>query len=250
MSDYIYTPTIQHGGENDAPYRLVTTEGVRVEKFQGKDMLVVEPEVLERLAYEAFYDVSFYLRPAHMKQVASILDDPDASENDLFVARCFLENSVIAAIGDVTAVKNPAADRAAAYGLESILIDGNDVDVVYETACTALDRARKGEGPSLIEAQTYRHGGHSRADPGKYRPDEEVARWKDERDPIGNYRVRLIELGIAEAGLVTIESETEALVDKATEEASNSPPPPLEIATTRSTALPYNHRRHELVPSG
>jgi len=135
-------------------------------------------------------------------------------------------------IGDVTAVKNPAADRAAAYGLESILIDGNDVDVVYETACTALDRARKGEGPSLIEAQTYRHGGHSRADPGKYRPDEEVARWKDERDPVGNYRARLIELGIAEAGLVTIESETEALVDKATEEASNSPPPPLEIATT------------------
>ena len=135
-------------------------------------------------------------------------------------------------IGDVTAVDNPAADRAAAYGLESILIDGNDVDVVYVTACTALERARKGEGPSLIEAQTYRHGGHSRADPGKYRPDEEVTMWKDQRDPITIYRTRLLELGIAEAGLVAIESAAEELVDRATEEARNSPPPPLEIAMT------------------
>ncbi len=135
-------------------------------------------------------------------------------------------------IGDVTAVENPAADRAAAYGLESILIDGNDVDVVYATACTALERARKGEGPSLIEAQTYRHGGHSRADPGKYRPDEEVAMWKDQRDPIRIYRARLLELGIADAGLVAIESAAEELVDRATEEARNSPPPPLEIAMT------------------
>jgi fumarate hydratase class I len=101
MSKYTYTPTIQHSGTDDTPYRLVTTDGVRVEQFNGKDVLVVEPAVLERLAYEAFYDVSFYLRPAHMKQVAKILDDPEASENDRFVARCFLENSVIAAVGEL-----------------------------------------------------------------------------------------------------------------------------------------------------
>jgi fumarate hydratase class I len=100
MSDYTYTPTIQHSGDK-TPYRLVTTDGIRVEHFNGKEVLVVEKEVLERLAYEAFYDVSFYLRPSHMKQVASILDDPEASENDLFVARCFLENSVIAAVGEL-----------------------------------------------------------------------------------------------------------------------------------------------------
>jgi pyruvate dehydrogenase E1 component alpha subunit len=135
-------------------------------------------------------------------------------------------------IEKVTAVKNPAADRAAAYGLESILIDGNDVDVVYETASAALALARSGGGPSLIEAQTYRHGGHSRADPGKYRPDDEVAHWKNERDPVANYRARLLELGIGEANLVAIEEETQAEVDRATEEASNSPPPPLEIAMT------------------
>ncbi len=100
MSDYTYTPTIQHTGDKTA-YRLITTGGVRVEQFNGKDVLVVDKEVLERLAYEAIADVSFFLRPGHMQQVANILDDPEASENDIFVARCFLENSVIAAYGEL-----------------------------------------------------------------------------------------------------------------------------------------------------
>ncbi|VGO11564.1 Fumarate hydratase class I, aerobic [Pontiella desulfatans] len=100
MSDYIYTPTIQHSGD-DTPYRHLTSEGVRVEQFNGQDVLVVEPEALERLAYEAFHDVSFFLRPGHMAQVAKILDDPEASENDRFVAKAFLENSIIAAYGEL-----------------------------------------------------------------------------------------------------------------------------------------------------
>ena len=134
-------------------------------------------------------------------------------------------------IGDVTAVTNPGADRAPAYGLESILIDGNDVDLVYATASTALEKARSGNGPSLVEVQTYRHGGHSRADPGKYRPDEEVAAWL-ERDPITTYRARLIEAGIDEAALDAIDAETTERVDRAEETARNSSPPPLEIADT------------------
>ncbi len=81
------------------------------------------------------------------------------------------------AIGAVTAVPRPAADRASAYGLEPIVVDGNDVTAVRAVADRAIDRARAGDGPSLIEALTYRHGGHSRADPGKYRPAEEVAAW-------------------------------------------------------------------------
>ena len=100
MSDYIYTPTIQHGNDN-TPYRLITTDGIRTEHFNGKEVLVVEPDVLERLAYEAFYEVSFFLRPGHMRQVANILNDPEASENDVFVAKAFLENSVIAAYGEL-----------------------------------------------------------------------------------------------------------------------------------------------------
>ena len=132
-------------------------------------------------------------------------------------------------IGEVTAVPNPGADRASAYGLPPILIDGNDADLVYATASAALDRARKGEGPSLIEVQTYRHGGHSRADPGKYRPDEEVAAWM-ERDPITTYRKKLLDAGLDEAILDAIDAQTNERVDRAEETARNSSPPPLHIA--------------------
>jgi pyruvate dehydrogenase E1 component alpha subunit len=84
-------------------------------------------------------------------------------------------------IGDVTAVENPAGDRASAYGLPKIVIDGNDADAVYRTAQTAYAKARAGEGPSLIECITYRHSGHSRADPAQYRPEGELERWKKTR---------------------------------------------------------------------
>src|SRR5688572_16330695 len=85
-------------------------------------------------------------------------------------------------IGAVTSVPNPAADRAAANGLPAEIIDGNDVVAVHETVKVAVDRARRGDGSTVIEAQTYRHFGHSRADPGKYRPADEVERWM-QRDP-------------------------------------------------------------------
>ena len=126
-------------------------------------------------------------------------------------------------IGAVTAVENPAADRAGAYGLEPVLIDGNDVELVYETAAELLARAREGNGPSLVEAKTYRHGGHSRADPGKYRPDAEVKAWL-ERDPLPRYRQRLVKLGLDEAALAAIEAEVEAEVEAATQTARTSPP--------------------------
>jgi len=132
-------------------------------------------------------------------------------------------------IGEVTAVKNPGADRACAYGLEPVLIDGNDVDLVYAVAVAALEKARAGGGPSLIEVQTYRHGGHSRADPGKYRPDDEVEAWM-KRDPIITYRQRLLDDGIDAAAIDAIEAEQTARVDAAEGTARNSGPPPLDIA--------------------
>ena len=128
------------------------------------------------------------------------------------------------AIADVTAVASPAADRASAYGLDRILIDGNDADVVYLTAREVLGRARRGEGPSLVEARTYRSGGHSRADPGKYRPQDEVDAWAA-YDPVPLYRARLLDQGVAEGELVTIEQDAQADVDEATEAAKSSPPP-------------------------
>jgi TPP-dependent pyruvate/acetoin dehydrogenase alpha subunit len=131
-------------------------------------------------------------------------------------------------ISAVTPVKNPAADRASAYGLEKILIDGNDVDEVYRTAQSAIARARAGMGPSLVEAVTYRHHGHSRADPAKYRPPEEVEAWM-KRDPIALYRQRLMDFGVAEAALLAIEAEIKQAVDQATEAAKASPPPADEL---------------------
>ncbi len=117
-----------------------------------------------------------------------------------------------------------AADRAAAYGLDSIIIDGNDADVVYRTANAAFDKARGGGGPSLIEAKTYRHSGHSRADPGTYRPEAEVKAWL-ERDPILAYRARLLAFGIDEVTVNGIDKEVLAQVDAATEAAKASPAP-------------------------
>jgi pyruvate dehydrogenase E1 component alpha subunit len=131
---------------------------------------------------------------------------------------------------EVTAVANPAADRASAYGLPSILVDGNDADAdaVFAVATTAIELARSGGGPSLIEALTYRHGGHSRADPGKYRPDEEVAAWKA-RDPIVLYHQRLLADGVSEAQLVEIETEVAAMVEAATEAAKAGEVPGEEL---------------------
>jgi pyruvate dehydrogenase E1 component alpha subunit len=95
---------------------------------------------------------------------------------------------------------------------------------VFLTAQKALARARSGEGPSLIEAITYRSGGHSRADPAKYRPPAEVEAWK-ERDPIPMYHDRLLGLGASEASLSSIEREVAAAVDAATEFAKSGPEP-------------------------
>ncbi len=134
-------------------------------------------------------------------------------------------------ISDVTAVPNPAADRASAYGLERIVIDGNDADVVYRTARAAYAKARAGEGPSLVECLTYRHSGHSRADPAKYRPEGELEKWKL-RDPVKIYRERLLQFGVSEKVVSGIDAEVRKTVDDATEACKAAPPPPLEIATT------------------
>jgi pyruvate dehydrogenase E1 component alpha subunit len=130
-------------------------------------------------------------------------------------------------ISAVTAVKHPAADRASAYGLPSIVVDGNDADAVYKVATAALAKARAGGGPSLIEAMTYRHSGHSRADPGKYRPEGELEKWLL-RDPVVTYRERLLTLGINEPTLKDMEAVAMGKVDRATEISKASPVPSID----------------------
>ena len=135
-------------------------------------------------------------------------------------------------IGTVTAVPRPAADRASAYGLEPIVVDGNDVEAVYEVARRAVDRARAGDGPSLIEAVTYRHGGHSRADPAKYRPDDEVRAWLA-RDPVPAERARLADAGVDARVLDAIDAEVDAMVTEAEMAARAAPEPSLDVIETQ-----------------
>lgn len=134
-------------------------------------------------------------------------------------------------IGAVTAVPRPAADRASAYGLAPIVVDGNDVEAVFTVARTAIDRARAGEGPSLVEALTYRHGGHSRADPAKYRPVDEVKAWLA-RDPIPQQRARLLAGGVAEAELEAIDDSVRAAVESAEAEARGGLEPTADVIET------------------
>jgi pyruvate dehydrogenase E1 component alpha subunit len=135
-------------------------------------------------------------------------------------------------IASVTAVARPAADRASAYGLEPIVVDGNDVEAVHDVARRTIERARNGDGPSLVEAITYRHGGHSRADPGKYRPDDEVQEWLA-KDPIPRQRARLLELGADEAALDAIDAEVATAVGAAEAEAREGPEPSADVLETQ-----------------
>ena len=135
------------------------------------------------------------------------------------------------AISEVTAVPRPAADRAAAYGLEPIVVDGNDADVMYAVAREAIARARAGEGPSLIEALTYRHLGHASSDPGKYRPEDELAGWM-ERDPIPAYRQRLLDAGVDAATIDTMERESLGRAEEAAIYAVEAPMPDVNSLDT------------------
>jgi acetoin:2,6-dichlorophenolindophenol oxidoreductase subunit alpha len=114
--------------------------------------------------------------------------------------------------------------RAASFGMESQVLDGNDLWAVREAALEAVGRARAGEGPTLLECQTYRHYGHSKSDPAKYRPPEEVERWIA-RDPLGLTRARLLDLGLSEADLARKDAEIDAQMDRAVENALTAPYP-------------------------
>jgi pyruvate dehydrogenase E1 component alpha subunit len=135
------------------------------------------------------------------------------------------------AIDTVTAVSRPAADRAAAYGLPDILVDGNDVEAVHAVARQTIDLARSGGGPSLVEALTYRHGGHSRADPATYRPPAEVEEWLA-RDPIPRARRRLVELGVAATTIDAIDDAARTAVSEAEAIARAAPEPSGDILET------------------
>jgi pyruvate dehydrogenase E1 component alpha subunit len=122
------------------------------------------------------------------------------------------------------------ADRAIAYGIPGVVVDGNNVLAVYEATVKAVERARNGEGPTLIECKTYRHKGHSRVDPARYRPKEEVEEWLA-KDPIKRFKEKLLKDGIlTEAEVRQIEREVAAKIEDAVRFAMESPYPDPEEA--------------------
>ena len=124
------------------------------------------------------------------------------------------------------------AERASAYGMPGIIADGNDVLAVYQAAGEAVQRARKGDGPTLLECMTYRQCGHSRSDPRTYRTREEEDTWKL-KDPIAGFRSYLLAQQLAaENQLQAVESKVEAQIQDAIEYAESSPlPEPAEVTT-------------------
>jgi len=117
------------------------------------------------------------------------------------------------------------AKRAVAYGIPGEVVDGNDVLAVYEITLKAVERARKGEGPTLIECKTYRHKGHSRVDPARYRSKEEVEEWLA-KDPIARFKEKLLQKDIlTKAEAQRIEKEVSAEIEEAVKFATESPYP-------------------------
>jgi acetoin:2,6-dichlorophenolindophenol oxidoreductase subunit alpha len=134
-------------------------------------------------------------------------------------------------ISSVTAVAQPAADRAVAYNLPASVVDGNDVSAVFDAMSEAVGRARDSGGPTVLEALTYRHYGHSRTDPAKYRPQQEVDEWMA-RDPLLLCQSRLLALGMSPDSLKEAEQRSAKAVEEAVAAAKAAPGPELESAYT------------------
>jgi TPP-dependent pyruvate/acetoin dehydrogenase alpha subunit len=137
----------------------------------------------------------------------------------------FTPMSAVTGGGDIAA-------RAGAYGMPSSKVDGNDLWAVHAAVTEAAQRARAGDGPTLLECQTYRHYGHSKSDPATYRPKDEVEQWL-ERDPLKLARERLLTDGVSEQQIAKTEESTRALLDDAVSAALEAPYP--DAASDRAT---------------
>lgn len=131
-------------------------------------------------------------------------------------------------VSQVVAIEN-VADRAPAYGMPGVVVDGNDVLAVHQATLEAVERGRRGEGPTLIECKTYRLCGHSRSDACNYRTKEEEAEWRD-RDPLLVHAAILKGQGVSQETLEQIEREVMERIDRSVEFAENSPDPVAEDA--------------------
>lgn len=128
------------------------------------------------------------------------------------------------AVEKVMKIKH-VSERAQGYGIPGETADGNDVEVTYRAMYRAAKRARTGQGPTLLELETYRFAGHSRSDPGHYRAAEEVTAWK-ERDPIARYEKQLLLEGVLKPeDVAEVQSAIDRELDEAVRRAEQDPDP-------------------------
>ena len=116
------------------------------------------------------------------------------------------------------------ADRAKSYGIPGLIVDGMDVMAVREATEEAVERARRGEGPTLVEAKTYRFMGHSRGDHGMYRKEEELSDWQL-RDPVPKFRAYIDDQGVDGGTIESVEEAVDQEIDEAVKYALAAPEP-------------------------
>jgi len=180
----------------------------------------------DRVAVSFFGDGAANIGALHEGiNLAAVKDAPVVfvCENNLYAASTHVSHSL--RVADI-------ADRAAAYGIPGRVVDGMDVLAVYQSAVEAVERARSGGGPTLLEYKTYRFKGHSRGDAGNYRSKEEFEQWR-QRDPVELFRRRLLdEFGQSERELEAIEHACQAEIEEAVAFAVASPEPPAAECST------------------
>ncbi len=130
------------------------------------------------------------------------------------------------------------ANRASAYDIPGVIVDGADPVAVHKAVSRAAELARKGKGPSLIEAKAYRFGGHHPNDPAEYREKEEVEYYKKEKDPVKNFKKKMLDAKVVtKKEIDAMEDEIQKAVDASVEFAENSPEPELDVFLKEVSAL-------------
>ena len=174
---------------------------------------------LDRVAVTFFGDGASNQGPAHeAMNLASIWKVP---------AIYICENNLYSEMTPIskTAPNKDLAERAAAYHIPAEVVDGNDIEAMFDAVCRAVTRGRQGGGPSFIEAKTYRVVGHMIGDSQIYRSKDEVEEWRTQRDPIMRAGAKLIERGLTAAELEAIQTSVDATITDAVQFAKDSPYP-------------------------
>ena len=129
MNEFLYSPNFPLG-KDLTEYEFISSNGIKLEKFQDKNVLLIDPIVIEKLTERAFGDVSHLLRSSHLKQLRKIIDDPEASDNDRFVALEMIKNANIASAGVLPMCQDTGTAIVTAYKGEGVFTSSDDTKLI------------------------------------------------------------------------------------------------------------------------